>query len=42
MLNDMNANIVDTLVKVDYFHAVSIFFDKVKGPLNAGNGLRFL
>ncbi|MFO8164932.1 MAG: hypothetical protein R6T98_10430 [Desulfatiglandales bacterium] len=36
MLNDMNANIVDTLVKVDYFHAVSIFFDKAKGPLNAG------
>ena len=36
MLNCMNGNIVDALVKVGYFHAVSIFFDKAKDPLNSG------
>ena len=37
MLNCMNGNIVDALVKVGYFHAVSIFFDEAKGPLNSGS-----
>lgn len=37
MLNCMNGNIVDALVKVGYFHAVSIFFDEAKCPLNSGS-----
>lgn len=37
MLKYMNGNGVDALVKVNYFHVVFIFFDKAKGPLNAGS-----
>jgi hypothetical protein len=37
MLNCMNGDIVDALVKVGYFHAVSIFFHEAKRPLNSGS-----
>ena len=37
MLNCMNGDIVDALVKVGYFHTVSIFFNEAKSPLNSGS-----
>jgi len=37
MLNCMNSNIIDALVKVGYFHTVSIFFNETKSPLNSSS-----
>ena len=37
MLDDMNAKIFDAHVKVGFFHAKSIFFYEIKGPLNVGS-----
>ncbi|MBA7645043.1 hypothetical protein ES703_52795 [subsurface metagenome] len=37
MLNCMNGDIVDALVKVGYFHTVSIFFNEAKSSFNSGS-----
>ena len=37
MFNSMNGDIVGALVKVGYFHTVSIFFNEAKRPLNSGS-----